>query len=491
MPTENLQTKKIFSGVASLFFIQISATLGFAILYSSLVLFATKKLGLTESEANTTMGIFAAFNYGLHLFGGYLGGRFLSNRSLFLIGVLLQLLGCVFIAIDYQAFLWGLAFFLEGSGLNVTCINMMLTQRFSPEDDRRESAFFWNYAGMNMGFFIGFTLAGVFQLQENFTNLFIAAALGSLITVIITAICWSSLADISTELAGKTSKEKHSRMLVSLVILVILVLLLRLILDKSAVSSYVIIGLSIAAFIYLCYITYSHTHVGEQKRMYAYLILFISAIVFFSLYQLAPMGLVLFIEHNVDLNMMGYTIAPQWIQNINTVTIVIGGPLLAWLFNHCRSHYHWKIDIPLQFSLALLAMALGMLILPLGIELVADNGLVEFQWIFYSYILQSLGELLLAPVGYAMIGKLAPTRYQGIMMGCWMLVNSIGALLASYISNMMPKNIGVTPLQSNLGYSQVFMWLGIVSLGIAIILLCLIPKLRQLIDFAVVDNKNS
>lgn len=76
MPTDNLQPRKIFSGVASLFFIQIFATLGFAILYSSLVLFATKKLGLTEAEANTTMGIFAAFNYGLHLFGGYLGGSF-------------------------------------------------------------------------------------------------------------------------------------------------------------------------------------------------------------------------------------------------------------------------------------------------------------------------------------------------------------------------------------------------------------------------------
>ena len=49
----------------------------------------------------------------------------------------------------------GLALFLTGSGLNVTCINMMLTQRFAPEDPRREGAFLWNYAGMNVGFFVG------------------------------------------------------------------------------------------------------------------------------------------------------------------------------------------------------------------------------------------------------------------------------------------------------------------------------------------------
>src|SRR5262249_36017339 len=70
-------------GTAALFFIQIFATLGFAVLYSTLVLYATKHLRLGVKEATTLMGVFGAFNYGLHLFGGYLGGRFLSNRNLF------------------------------------------------------------------------------------------------------------------------------------------------------------------------------------------------------------------------------------------------------------------------------------------------------------------------------------------------------------------------------------------------------------------------
>ena len=44
-------------------------------LYSTLVLYATKKLGFSEDNANAIMGVFGAFNYGLHMFGGYLGGR--------------------------------------------------------------------------------------------------------------------------------------------------------------------------------------------------------------------------------------------------------------------------------------------------------------------------------------------------------------------------------------------------------------------------------
>src|SRR5260370_5729089 len=73
-------------GAAALFFIQIFATLGFAVLYSTLVLYATKYLHLGVKAATTLMGVFGAFNYGLHLFGGYPGRRFLSNPNLFLGG---------------------------------------------------------------------------------------------------------------------------------------------------------------------------------------------------------------------------------------------------------------------------------------------------------------------------------------------------------------------------------------------------------------------
>ena len=122
-------------GTAVLFFIQIFSTLGFAVLYSTLVLYATKHLQLSVNQATALMGVFGAFNYGLHLFGGYLGGRFLSNRNLFVGGMALQVIGCACISVGTLAlFYLGLALFLTGSGLNVTCINMMLTQRFAPED---------------------------------------------------------------------------------------------------------------------------------------------------------------------------------------------------------------------------------------------------------------------------------------------------------------------------------------------------------------------
>ena len=87
--------------------------------------------------------------------------------------------------------------------------------------------------------------------------------------------------------------------------------------------------------------------------MTAYLILTVGSLMFWSLYQMAPNGLMLFAVNNVDLMVGPVKIQPQWIQNINTVCIVVGGPIFAALFTRMRAR-GWRIDIPQQFAASLL-----------------------------------------------------------------------------------------------------------------------------------------
>jgi len=174
------------------------------------------------------------------------------------------------------------------------------------------------------------------------------------------------------------------------------------------------------------------------------------------------------------------TIQPQWIQNINTVCIVVGGPVLAALFTRMRTH-GWRIDIPQQFAASLLLMALAFLILPLGIKLAGGNGKSAFVWLFMSYVLQSIGELLISPIGYAMIGKLAPKQYQGVMMGSWMLWTGLASLFAGDFSGMIPEPTGTTAVATNPGYAKLFAELGLGSLAVGVALVVLIPVLRKLI----------
>jgi POT family proton-dependent oligopeptide transporter len=472
---------KIPEGAAALFFVQTFSTLGFAVLYSTLVLYATQHLHFPDKQASAIVGAFGAFNYGLHLFGGYLGGRFLSNRNLFVGGMLLQVLGCACLAGGTVALLyWGLALFLTGSGLNVTCLNMMLTQRFAPRDIRREGAFLWNYAGMNVGFFIGFTVAGHYQLTHSYASLFVFATIGNVLAIVLAGFNWKVLGDRSTPLTEVTPGQFKVRFIAGVLILLGLVPTVWILLQHLESTETLIKAICAAVAAALVFLTVKHRDPIEKGNMWAYLILTLGSLVFWALYQMAPNGLQLFAVNNVNLQVWGVQVAPQWIQNINTVVIVVGGPLMSALFGRLRAR-GWTIDVPKQFAVALLLMGLGFLALPLGISLANDKGMVAFEWLFISYVLQSVGELLISPVGYAMIGKLAPRQYQGIMMGSWMLVSGLASLFAGDFSGMVPEANGNTALSTNPSYSALFAQLGWGSTAVGVLLVFLIPFLRKLI----------
>jgi POT family proton-dependent oligopeptide transporter len=472
---------RIPEGTAALFFIQLVATLGFAVLYSTLVLYTTRHLGFPVKHATAIMGVFGAFNYGLHLFGGYLGGRFMSNRNLFVGGMALQVLGCASIALgSAESMYWGLAFFLTGSGLNVTCLNMMLTQRFAPADNRRESAFLWNYAGMNMGFFVGYTVAGHYQLTENYTSLFLFATVGNFIAIVLAGLNWKSLKDRSTPLLDTSPADFRRRFAIGLAVLLGLPPIVWFMLQHPGETGWALKAVSAGIAGWLVYVTLKHRDPVEKNNMWAYLILTAGSLVFWSLFQMSPSGLQLFAVNNVDMHVFGIPVAPQWVQNINAIVISVGGPLMAVLFVRLRDR-GWRIDLPKQFATSLLLMGLAFLALPAGIALADDQGRTAFVWLFVCYVLQSLGELLISPVGYAMIGKLAPREYQGVMMGAWMLVTGLASLFAGDFSGMVPEPAGTTAIATNPEYAALFGKLGLGSLFVGFVLVALIPFLRRLI----------
>jgi POT family proton-dependent oligopeptide transporter len=468
-------------GAGALFFIQMFSTLAYSVLYSTLVLYATNGLKLEDHTANGITASFVAFNYALHLLGGYLGGRFVSNRSLFSVGMIAIILGCLVISIPtVTALYWGLALFLTGCGLNVTCINCMLTQLFSPNDKRREAAFLWNYSGMNVGFFVGFSVSGYFQLTSSYHELFILSSLGSLIALFITFFKWSLLKDLNTNYVVLKGKEKLLSNLQGLALIVLLMLGLRWVLENATLTNNLIMLVGTGMIFVISYFAVKQPTVEERNKIWAYLILAITSLVFWTLYQLAPMGLTLFIERNVDRHYMGFLIAPQWVQNINTIVIILGGPIMSIIFSSLRAR-GMQLTIPMQFSIALILIGVAFAILPIGIHLADANGLTGFNWILASFILQSIGELFISPIGYAMVGQLAPAHLQGIMMGTWMMITGVAATLSGYFSNMaLGATNSANPLVTNPSFSHTFGVLGWASIATGIGLLIIIPLVLKL-----------
>lgn len=468
-------------GAATLFFTQIFSNLGFAVLMSSLVLYTTSTLNMSADKANSIVGGFIAFNFTLHLFGGYLGGRFLSFRSLFLLGMLLQVLGLSILStIRAKLFYLGLGCFLTGSGLNITSLNMMLTQLFVNHDPRREAAFLWNYSGMNIGFFLGFSVAGYFQISQNYQDLFLIASLGNAIAAFIIIFNWKKLYDRHTVLETYTPKKQRYQMIIGLCIMFLLIPTLQWLLHFSQLSNQLVLLVGISAMLCIYYLSFKQKSKLNKQKIHVYLIFAASSLVFWALYLLAPMGLTLFAKYNVERNILGIEIMPQWIQNINTFVIILGGPLMVKFLRQARNRGA-AISLPTQFYIAMLLIGAGFLLLPVGIFFANTAGLVNFSWLFFSYVLQSIGELFISPIGYAMVGLLAPTKLQSFMMGAWMMVTGVAAIISSYFSNFALGNAEVfDPLLTNHSYGHTFLLLGIAAIVTGLILMLLKPYLLRL-----------
>lgn len=468
-------------GTKALLFTQLFSTLSFSVLYSTLVLYATKALHLNDGIATSLIGTFVAFNFALHLLGGYAGGRFVSYRALFCTGMILIIAGCGLIALHSVNMLyWGLALFLTGAGVNVTCINCMLTQLFEPSDTRRETAFLWNYSGMNVGFFIGFSMAGSFQIHHAYHQLFALSAIGNLIALLIVALNWNKLKDINTHLSQ--CSQPYRQMAKAAVIMLALILGLRFMFEHASFSSQVVLWAGAIMAATLIYLTAKQPTQAARNKMWAFLILASSSVVFWAIYQLIPMGLTLFIARNVNRHFMGFNVPPQWFENINSLIIIFGGPILASVFQRLR-HNGVNVNIPIQFSMALVLIGLGMLTLKIGITFASTKGYIAILWPVLCYTLLTLGELFISPIGYAMVGQLAPIKLRGVMMGTWLMITGVSAAMSSQLSQRMLGNHNITdPVLTNPNFSHSFSQLGYAAIAIGFVLFCLAPFLRRLID---------
>jgi POT family proton-dependent oligopeptide transporter len=470
-------------GTGSLLLIQFFSTITFSVLYSTLVLYISKVLHLSDAMTVSIFASFAAFNYGLHLLGGYIGGRFFSYRTLLFIGMLFQIVACLLLSMGtLNSLYWGLTCFLTGAGLNVTCLNCITTELFTPNDTRREKTFLWLYSSMNVGFFVGFSLSGYFNIGGHFERLFLISAISNVFCILILLFNWNILGDKETVLKSLSLQAKKRAHLKGFFMIVGLFFALKWLLERASFSSSLVVFAGIVMVIILSYLATRQPTSEARKKMWAYLILLFSGLSFFVLYSLAPSAITLFIDRNVDRQAGAFIVSPQWFQNINVVVIAFGAPLMAWAFQRLRQK-GWRISIPAQFSAGLLLAGIGMILIPVGIHFTNPVGYSNMGWTVSCLALQAVAELLISPIGYSMIGELAPAHLQGVMMGTWMLLTGVSAAIVGLLSKFILGSTGATdPLISNHQYQHSFSVLGVITIGFGLVLVTLIPFLRKLIS---------
>jgi POT family proton-dependent oligopeptide transporter len=122
-----------------------------------------------------------------------------------------------------------------------------------------------------------------------------------------------------------------------------------------------------------------------------------------------------------------------WFQTFNPVFIITLAPVVAAIWV-ALARRRVNPSLPAKFALGLLLLGGGFLVMAAAAKLVLTGNKVAPSWLITTYLLHSIGELCLSPVGLSSVTKLAPPRLVGQMMGIWFLATSLGNLIAGLVA---------------------------------------------------------
>jgi POT family proton-dependent oligopeptide transporter len=222
---------------------------------------------------------------------------------------------------------------------------------------------------------------------------------------------------------------------------------------------------------------------AEFQMMVAAMVLITFNVVFWTLFEQAGSSLTLFADRNTDRSVFGlFTISAPQTQNFNPIAIVLLAPLMSILWGALAKR-NLEPSIPIKFALALIGVGAGFLFLVFGAQFAGPDFKVGLWWLAGLYVIHSIAELCISPVGLSMITKLSIARIVGLMMGVWFLSISVAQYVAGIVAQIASvATVGgeVTNLKVSLDtYTGVFTHIGLFAGGVGVVLLILSPLIKK------------
>lgn len=172
----------------------------------------------------------------------------------------------------------------------------------------------------------------------------------------------------------------------------------------------------------------------EHKRLGAIPVFFIAAAVFWSFFEQAGSSLTLFAERLTNKVILGLFVPASWFQSVNALFIVALAPVFAWAWPRLSGQKR-EPSSPMKFAVGLYLLGVGFAVIAFAAIVSGPaGGQVGPSWLLSVYLMHTLGELCLSPVGLSTMTKLAPERLASQMMGVWFLGAAIGNFIAGMVA---------------------------------------------------------
>jgi POT family proton-dependent oligopeptide transporter len=194
--------------------------------------------------------------------------------------------------------------------------------------------------------------------------------------------------------------------------------------------------------------------------------MWIAAMLFWMVFEQAATTLSRFAEERTELSVAGVHITAEFFQSINPVCIIVLAPVFALLWMARAGKFPTDSQ---KMSIGLFIGGLSFLMLAWLSATYQAPALTPGEWFGLVYVVQTLGELCLSPVGLAVTTLLAPRAFRSQMMALWFLASAAGQAITAQV-------VRVT---ENMADTTYFLMMGCITAGAAVVLFLLAPMMHR------------
>ena len=430
-------------------------------------------LGLSANSGQVILASYSAAVYLLAIPGGIFADRIIGPWLSTLYGGVVIMAGHICLSIPAPALAWtGIVLVAVGTGFIKPNLSTIVGGLYDDDDPRRDAGFQLFYMSVNLGSLASPLVTGWLREHYGYHAGFFSAAVGMGVALIAFIYGRHKLSAFAFTVPSPIRPQERRRFILTSLLTVVAAAALVAVLSAltgsllDAISTTMLIIPAGAALGYFVLMFRSpKVTARERTHLRAYIPLWIGAVLFFMISEQAAGKMATFAKDNTDgrIPWLGWAITPETYQSINPATIVILAPFIGWLFTRRAGRFPSTI---MKFAISVLIIGVSAFILGYGFQ-IWPGGAKLSPWWFLAvvFIIQTVAELFLSPVGLSTTSALAPKSFASQTMSLWLLTTATGQGLAGFI-------ISRTEHVANSTY---YYGLGVVTVAVAIILFVVAP----------------
>lgn len=432
-------------------------------------------LGVEKSLALAIVATYGSSVYLLSVLGGWLADRVLGAFRATLFGGIVIMAGHIFLSVPINAFSWlGIAVVALGTGLQKASVSTVVGQLYDQHDGRRDSGFSIFYMSINIGSFFSPFIVTFLKERWGYHAGFSAAAVGMALGLIGLVIFRKNLHGAGSRPTNPLKREETPRVvraaaIGAVVVAAVFGLAFALSADAPTAMINGVTALAVIAAIAMFAMMFRSPKVttNERAHMRAYLPLWIGAALFWMIFEQAASKMAAFAADRTDLgSVFGFKVSAEFFQSVNPLFIVLLAPVTAALWMKRAGRFP---GTGAKFSIGVLLAGLSFVLLAYYSHL-WPSGPTAPMWALASvFIVQTIGELCLSPVGISATTKLAPAAFTTQSMSLWFLASAVGQAVAAQAIRLM----------EGMGDTTFFLTLGCITAGFSLVLMALTPWIQR------------